>query len=1119
MSDEVGNTSVEEIYQKKTQLEHILLRPDTYIGSIEKATPEMWIVLEEKMVYQQITYVPGLYKIFDEILVNAADNAQRDKNMKEIRISISAKENKVAIRNDGKGIEIRKHKKEQIWIPELIFGHLLTSSNFNDDERKTTGGRNGYGAKLCNVFSTEFTVETADGKQKYFQRFTNNMSVKDTPVITKYSGKQYTEITFYPDLAKFNMQLLDQDIVGLMTKRAYDMAGTVKGINVFLNKTKIPIKSFKDYCQLFHQEEGSDPILFDQCPNWEVALLPSQGQFQHCSFVNNINTYKGGAHVYKIAEAIVQHISQHLIKKHKLTVKPFQIKNHLFLFVNCLITNPSFDSQTKEYCTTTQSKFGSKYEPSDAFLKRILSSSIIKNVIASASNKQQNALKKSDGTKKSFISGIPKLDDANCAGTAQSSKCTLILTEGDSAKSLAVCGLSIVGRDYYGCFPLRGKLLNTRDASVSQIEKNQEIQHLKKILGLQQRKQYTDTKSLRYGCIMLMADQDTDGSHIKGLVMNFIDTFWPSLLKVKGFLKEFITPLVVCNNKPFFTQTEYNAYILTNAIKTVKYYKGLGTSTSKEAKQYFSHLQTHVLGFLPANDQDQQALQLVFNKKQAEDRKQWLLNYELNTYLDHSRKQISIHEFINKEFINFSMADNQRSIPSMIDGLKPGQRKVLFGCFKRKLTQEIKVAQLSGYIAEHTAYHHGEQSLQQTILHLAQDFVGSNNIPLLQPIGQFGTRLTGGKDAASARYIFTALSELTRLIFHSNDDDLLQYLQEDGQSIEPLYYVPILPMVLINGSSGIGTGYSSSIPNYNPLDVIQCLKNKMNHMPLEMIHPYYKHFEGDLQVQSEYPMKYLCKGIMVNTNNPLLIEVTELPIGTWTQTFKEYLNSMIPDDVQEYKEYHTDTKIHFKLTLAKESSKTKITSKLNTVINTSNLTAFDSHFKLKKYDSVLDIIEEYFLIRLDLYKQRKQHLLGMYMKEMNAMGEKQRFIQLIVDDELILNKKSKKEIHDQMIHFKFTQYNHLLQLPLIQLTLEKIDQLREEQEALQLKIDLLTQKTAEMLWMDDLEALEQALEGFTMTAVKLTQQTTLNFKPLTAQERVQKMMEEKKLKRSYYLYR
>ena len=455
--------------------------------------------------------------------------------------------------------------------------------------------------------------------------------------------------------------------------------------------------------------------------------------------------------------------------------------------------------------------------------------------------------KMTGGKKKKKLFGIDKLEDANDAGTAKSADWVLILTEGDSAKSLAMSGIQVVGRDKYGVFPLKGKLLNVRDANANTLMNNQEIQNIIKILGLKMGETYNDIKSLRYGSIMIMADQDHDGSHIKGLVINFIHHFWPSLIKLKNFMKEFITPIIKARKGEewitFFTMGEYEEWCkkVKDASKyDIKYYKGLGTSTSKEAKEYFKNINIHKILFRYDGKPDDESIDLAFSKNLANKRKEWLENVNRNEYIDHSIKTITYSEFVNKELVHFSIEDWVRAIPSLMDGLKPSQRKILFSCFKRNLTKDIKVAQLAGYVAEHSAYHHGEASLCQTIINMAQNFVGSKNINLLQPIGQFGSRHLGGKEAASPRYIYTWLNKITRLIFRENDDPILNYLEEEGMKIEPNYYSPILPVVLINGTEGIGTGWSTKIPCYNPLQIVENILAHIEGKEMKEMLPWYK---------------------------------------------------------------------------------------------------------------------------------------------------------------------------------------------------------------------------------------------------------------------------------------
>ena len=458
------------------------------------------------------------------------------------------------------------------------------------------------------------------------------------------------------------------------------------------------------------------------------------------------------------------------------------------------------------------------------------------------------------------IVGIPKLEDANKAGTKEAHLCTLIVTEGDSAKALAVAGLSVVGRDFYGVYPVRGKFLNVRDAAQKRMSENKEIVELKRILGLQSGADYSTEEgrsTLRYGKVMLMTDQDADGSHIKGLFINFVHVLWPSLFRHNGFLLEFVTPLIKATKGKastwFFSLSEYRAWTEDRAGWRIKYYKGLGTSSSQEAREYFSNLERHVKTFRWESDVDDAAVQMAFSKMDGtvatDRRKRWLEQYQPNVFVDRtsaSRAFLTYSDFVNKDLVAYMYYSNLRAIPSVVDGLKLGQRKVLFACFKKglKVGEEIKVVQLAGYVSEVAAYHHGETALQGTIVHMASSFVGSsNNLPLLEGFGQFGTRLQGGKDAASARYIFCGVGPLTRMLIRPEDDSLLNFEEEDGESVQPTHFVPILPMVLINGQDGVGTGWSMSIPPHHPMHVLDAVLAKLEDKPLPKLIPWFSGYK------------------------------------------------------------------------------------------------------------------------------------------------------------------------------------------------------------------------------------------------------------------------------------
>ncbi|XP_035221967.1 DNA topoisomerase 2-alpha-like [Stegodyphus dumicola] len=1145
--------SVERIYQKKTQLEHILLRPDTYIGSVEPVTQLMWVYDEDVgMVNREVTFVPGLYKIFDEILVNAADNKQRDKNMDCIKIEINPEKNLISIWNNGQGIPVVEHKDEKMFVPSLIFGHLLTSSNYNDDERKVTGGRNGYGAKLCNIFSTKFTVETACQQygKTFKQTWTDNMTKTEDPKIGSFKGSDFTCVTFYPDLAKFKMTVLEKDIVALMTRRAFDVAGCTRGVKVFLNGKRLPIKGFKDYMELYVKDktdDQGDPLkIVHEVVNerWEIAVTLSNHGFQQVSFVNSIATTKGGRHVDYIADQLTSKIAEVVKKKNKggKAVKPFQIKSYLWIFINCLIENPTFDSQTKENMTLQVKSFGSKCQLTEKFVNATLKCGVVEAIVQWVRFKAQTELeKKCSGKKHSKLKGIPKLEDANDAGTRNSIDCTLILTEGDSAKSLAVSGLGVVGRDKFGIFPLKGKILNVREASHKQILENAEINNIIKIMGLQYKKKYQtmdDLKTLRYGRLMVMTDQDQDGSHIKGLLINFIHHNWPDLLRLP-FLEEFITPIVKAtkgkDEKSFYSLPEFEEWKKETpnwSSYKVKYYKGLGTSTAKEAKEYFSDMRRHRIQFHYGGTDDDNAIQLAFSKKMVDMRKEWLSNGmeerkrrrelglpEMYLYAKGTTK-ITYNDFVNKELILFSNMDNERSIPSVVDGLKPGQRKVLYTCIKRNDKREVKVAQLAGSVAEHSAYHHGEQSLNGTIINLAQNFVGSNNINILLPIGQFGTRLQGGKDAASPRYIFTMLSPLAKHIFSNLDTPLLKHLYDDNLKIEPEYYVPIIPMVLVNGAEGIGTGWSTKIPNYNPRDIVKNIYRMLNgEEPVEM-KPWFKNFRGTIERLDN--QHYVVSGevALLGDNK---IEITELPVRVWTQAYKESVLEVMlhgtdktPPFITDYKEYHTDTTVRFVVTMTPEKMAEARNQglhkafKLQTTIATSSMVLFDNKGCLRKYDSPEQILKEFFEVRFALYERRKEYLVGVLEAESLKLKNQARFILEKIENKITIENRKKVEMirtlqergydSDPVKAWKEAQknlendedqpssdtesevdssgpdYDYLLGMTLWSLTREKKEELLKKRDEKLKELEDLKCKSPSDLWRNDLKEFEDELD-------------------------------------------
>jgi len=1108
-------------YQQKTDKQHILDNPDTYIGSVEIVDSNLYIFsnfenAKINIVEKQIQYIPALFKLFDEGIVNCRDHAIRmEKSIKEnqenclpvTNIDVSIQEDTITMFNDGNGIDIAIHPETQVWIPEMIFGHLRTSTNYDKTEKKIVGGKNGFGFKLVLIWSTYGMVETVDHIRglKYVQEFKDNLNIICPPIITKCKSKPYTKITFRPDYSRLGITGLTEDMLNLLKRRVYDIAAvTEKNIKVKYNSQLVPVKNFIQYIDLYiGTKEESQRVYETNGERWEYAVaLSSTHEFIQVSFVNGIHTSKGGKHVEYILGQITRKLVEFIEKKKKIKVNMTSIKEQLILFIRCDIENPSFDSQTKDYMNTPSNKFGSTCIVTDKFIEKVAKMGIMDAACAITEIKENKAVKKMDGHKTKNVRGIPKLVDANWAGTEKSSQTMIILCEGDSAKAGIVSGLSSEDRNIVGVYPMKGKIMNVRGETKKKIVDNKEISDIKKILGLEIDREYTSMedihKNLRYSKVIFMCDADLDGNHIKGLGINLFQSIWPSLTKIPGFISFMNTPILKAKKGEkelaFYNEGEYELWKSEQSVTTlnqwkIKYYKGLGTSTGKEFREYFK--EKKIVGF-EMGDDSEDTIDKIFNKKRADDRKEWLRNYDRKSYLNTSNSSIKYEEFINKELIHFSKYDCDRSIPNIMDGLKISLRKILFSAFKKNLTTEIKVAQFSGYISEQSCYHHGEASLNAAIVGMAQNFVGSNNINLFMPNGQMGTRLMGGQDSASERYIYTQLSRITRHIFSFKDDNILQYLDDDGSQVEPIYYAPIIPMVLVNGSKGIGTGFSTNILCYNPLDIILYLKNKLLKNPLntEFI-PYYDGFQGTIVPVNENHFIVKGKYEIIGQDK---IRVTELPVGYWTNDFKEYLEELsdgvdsktgkkITPIVKDYDDMSKDTTIDFTITLQKgkleELGEEGIYKqfKLISSLSTTNMHLFDAQDKLKKYSSIVEIIDDYFLKRLEMYVTRKQCLIEHVEKELLLLKNKVKYIEEILDGTIDLRRKSSEEINKMLSDKKYElineDYKYLIKMQMDCVTEENVKKIENEYKTKNDELTLLINTSSEEMWLSELSTLEE----------------------------------------------
>jgi len=665
----------------------------------------------------------------------------------------------------------------------------------------------------------------------------------------------------------------------------------------------------------------------------------------------------------------------------------------------------------------------------------------------------------------------------------------------NSAKSLAIAGFSETGRDYYGAFPLKGKPLNVRDTTLKKIKENDEIKNLMQILGLEFGKKYKNIKTLRYGKVVIMSDADLDGYHIKGLLINLFDTFWPELLKI-DFLYEFVTPISKAKKgkieKFFYRVSEFNHWLKTTDNGKgyyIKYYKGLGTIERGVGKVFFKNISKHLIKFNYENpEKTEDLIDLAFRNKRADDRKEWLLNYNPNNIVDKFVGKTTYDSFMNDEFIEYSMADNIRNISSVMDGLKPSQRKILFTLFKLGNRGELNVGELFGHVKANAEYHHGSASLDQGIINMAQDYVGSNNISLIEPIGGFGTRLSGGKDSSAPRYIHTKLRDITKLIFMQVDNNIIKYSENDGKIVEPVFYIPIIPNILLNGSYGVGTGWSSFIPSFKIEDLTDYIINKLNNKKKNIdLNPFYEGFKGDIIYDKDNKV-YITKGI-INRINTTTLNITELPIGVWNDKYYLTLDKLIDDKIiKSYIKYCTDTKVNIKIRISREILQSytdedlynifELTSKLNM----SNMHLFDIVGKIKKYENQYEIIDDFYNNRIVYYTDRKEYILNKLDLKYKRLSNIMKFIKLVLNGTILINNIPMDKILLSLDTNKLDKiedsYNYLLSIPLYKLSKEELVKLKEEFDELKKEIKIITDISIEQMWHKDLLELKKEVRKF-----------------------------------------
>jgi DNA topoisomerase-2 len=899
---------------------HAYAVPDMYVGSIEKTPRDFYLfdVGNKLYVYSNITLPEAVERLFLEILSNAGDNVERSRMCKfdPGKIAINMDKNWVQIRGNGVPIAVEKNEKGE-WIPYKIFGVMFSGSNFDPKKIRMWCGKNGVGAKAVNIFSKCFKAEIGDSirKKKYIQTWQNNMDPKSVsePIIEDYKGENYTEITYLMDFERFGYKEYPSEAMNLYAGYAVDFSWTCK-IPIVFNGIDLSATTIKEYSKyyfgddtniLVHYEWPEEHQIIDKNgkPVWvpvefvekkglktpknpnvvpisELCIIDTPDNNAIISFANGMRTMSGGVHVDSAVKAFTDIMLKEFNgvdgKIAKLTMG--DVKQHISIILSCRVYNPVYKSQTKEQLSSPRPKF----TITDKEVKCVQQWKLIERLYAQLEAKEFGKIAKTDGKKVRHIDN-DKLQDANWAAGKKSTEAVLILTEGDAASEYGkiLIGLLEHGRDKYGIFPLKGKILNLMNATPHEIINSKEFNDLKKIFGFRENMNYEDEnnfKTLRYGQVWFLTDADRDAKHIIGLLCLLFHCRHSSLIK-RGFCWHLRTPIVRSSKGKvklkFLTESSYDTWknkTKNNESFKHRYLKGLASSNKEDIKDDSQDLHLVLITYDDTSD-DMIKLAFAGGSVYANKRKEWIGNFSGVPEEVSELKTQSISNFINNELILFACVNLHRNIPRLLDGLKNGQRKLIWNCFSiwKLLSQPekaIKVNALANDTSKNTHYHYGEKSLEDTIINMALQYIGTNNLSYLFPEGSFGGRDLGPKSKPKSRYIFTYVSKWVQYILKQDDMKLLNFITEEGNVCEPVSFLPILPTILFNGTAGVGSGYSTYIPNYNPRDIAKWYKCKLQKLPLPQLVPWYNKFKGEIKlVENNTKLK-------LNIKSPKGVETT-----------------------------------------------------------------------------------------------------------------------------------------------------------------------------------------------------------------------------------------------------
>lgn len=1055
----------------------------------------------DTLIKKTLKYSIANYNIIDEIIVNSIDHIHRTVNIKgknkcdTIKLDFDKETGIISVYNNGEGIIVEKHEGNDYYIPEMIFSKEMSGSNFStDNTEKISAGMNGSGSKITNILSKSFEIETSDLKNKlhYYQKFENGNEIKNPPIITKLSKVDkdkkdpYTKVTFLLEYELFDSKGYNDDIANVLEQLLYTRMNYVSvycgsKYKIYYNDELITKHSLYDLSKLLIDDED---IIKCQLYNKNdkklnsfdinICIYDCQDGQEAISFINGLYVSNNGSHLQYINKLILDNLKNKLEKKlqGKIKITPKLISNYLFVFFSGNITSPDYKNQSKTELSVSQIRF-KDYIFDDKVYKQIWS-----KLEVEFDRIYLDKISKENVTKKTTkLKGIDKYRGADKAGSSEGYKCTLCIPEGDSAETTLKNGLTSnkeLGYKYYGLYNISGVPLNVRkEITTREIKKNGKIEYiidkkrklmdnerinsLIKVLNLNYSYSYDLTeegekeyKTLRYGKVLIAVDFDVDGlGQICGLILNFFNIFFPNLLK-RNVIKLLSTPLIRAYPtkkgkfiEEFYNIAEYNEWIKHNNTSEykIKYIKGLATHSNMEIKHMFKRIENNVYTFI-ADDNCDENFEIYFGND-PDKRKVILANETIykedDQEIDYKNKKISCSYQLNINTKEFQLDNIQRKMPHIIDGLNQSRRKVLAGSIKKfkQSNSSVKVFQLGGYIAETMSYHHGSDSLNKTIINIAQNFAGARNIPLLLPLNQFGSRFKGGSDAGSARYIDTKLNKpVTDLLYPHIDNDLLEYNIIDGQIAEPKYFVPILPMAILESVSLPSSGWKIETHARDINQVIKNVKNLIedNTYKVTTMKFFKNKFKGR-EIKNKF-VNMLVGTYSIRKNSTDEVIVTDLPTKVWNESYiealekKEFIEDVFDEstiddikiivkfkkgelvrlegeypDCKNYSEYLDAIEYNLNLSL-----------KLNHHINLYNI-----NNTVKEYKKYSDVIYDWFKVRKEFYIKRVEREIILLKYKIIVLENIIRFIEN--HEKYNISKKSDKIANEILKSNEYVELN------------------------------------------------------------------------------------------------